>query len=77
MQRHQTGSIPIAASQPKLEKPVDNENKVLDIASYKLYYVNYEIGNQRSFHRSPLTKDLTNRALCPVGRLPQVTTESA
>jgi hypothetical protein len=32
------------ASSPHKEKPVDNPKIPLDIASYKLYYVNYEIG---------------------------------
>jgi hypothetical protein len=48
------------------EKPVDIEKKAIDTASYKLYYVNYEIRSQNSFHSSSLTKGLTNAAFCPI-----------
>jgi len=37
--RSQTAAHPA----PDIEKPVDNEKNALDIASYKLYYVYYEI----------------------------------
>jgi hypothetical protein len=48
-----------------MEKAVDNKKKAIDAASYKLYYVNYEIRVQPAFHSSSLTKGLTNRAALP------------
>jgi len=49
------------------EKAVQNAKKAVDTESYKLYYVNYEIGDTQPSHSPSPTKDLTKVA----GTLPR------